>query len=191
MTNNTQTKMAAILAAAQEKVNQQTKTAFPFRQATNFEALQPAKPEVKDYDNLQDIEKAAKDGQVISLLNLSNLVNQKQPEPIPAPAAPKPLVSDIFPELSTYTIEDVLTGDEPAEDEPEEITPAPTQEANTALKIVDYSDKAFAIVTAVKPPEDVLNVLRLHGTYKAHLKCGKGWIFSKRHLAAIKAKLSL
>jgi hypothetical protein len=157
MTNNTQTKMAAILAAAQEKANQQTKTAFPFRQATNFEALQP--------DPV------------------------KQPEP--APAAPKPLVSDIFPELSTYTIEDVLTGYEPAEDEPEEITPAPTQEANTALKLVDYSDKAFAIITAVKPPEDVLNVLRLHGTYNAHLKCGKGWIFSKRHLNTIKAKLSL
>jgi hypothetical protein len=157
MTNNTQTKMAAILAAAQEKAIQQTKTAFPFRQPTNFQALQPEQV--------------------------------KQPEP--APAAPKPLVSDIFPELSTYTIEDVLTGYEPAEDEPEQITPAPTQEANTALKIVDYSDRAFAIITETKPCEDVLNILRLHGTYNPHLKCGKGWIFSKRHLNTIKAKLSL
>ena len=177
MTNNTQIKFAAILAAAQEKANEKT--------VVNFA---PAKPEpVKEYDNLKDIEQAAKSGEVISLLNLSNLINQ----PEPTPAAPKPLVSDIFPELSTFTVEDILTGYEPAEDEPEEIATAPTQEANAALKIVDYSDKAFAIITAVKPPEDILNILRLYGNYNSRLSCGKGWIFSKRHLNTIKAKLSL
>lgn len=80
-------------------------------------------------------------------------------------------------ELSTLTIEQLLN--------------EPEQPQQTEFTIIDYSDKSFAICTAVKPSEDILNIFRLHGTYNAHLKCGKGWIFSKRHLEAIKAKLSL
>ena len=92
------------------------------------------------------------------------------------------------PELSKYTIEDIITGCEPAEDEPQpEATATPTP----TFKIVDYSDRSFAIITETKPPEDVLNIFRLHGSYNAHLKCGKGWIFSKRHLDTVKAKLNI
>jgi hypothetical protein len=166
MTQDTTNKFAAILAAAQEKANLQATPKF----------TAPVKPApVKDFDNLQDIEKAAKNGEVISLLNLSNLVNQKQPEPV-----------NTAQELSTFTIEDILTGCEPAEDEPQTHT-----EPNKAFKIVDYSDRSFAIITETKPAEDILNIFRLHGTYNPHLKCGKGWIFGKRHLNTVKAKLSL
>ena len=169
MTQNTQSKFAAILAAAQEKANLKSTPKFTV----------PVNPEpVKEYDNLQDIEKAAKSGKVISLLNLSNLVNKKQSDPIQQPAQ----------ELSGYTIDDILTGCEPAEDEPQ---PQATEPAKNSLKIVDYSDKAFAIITETKPSEDILNILRQHGNYNSHLKCGKGWIFSKRHLNTVKAKLSL
>lgn len=87
---------------------------------------------------------------------------------------PKNEPEAIKPELSNVTIDDLLN------------TP---KQSN--LTIVDYSDRSFAIVTKEKPSEDILNVLRLHGTFNQFLKCGKGWIFSKRHLNEIKAKLSL
>lgn len=156
MTPNTQSKMATILAAAQAKANVQT--------TVTFAAITPKKEDTpKEFDNLQDIEQAAKNGEVISLLNLANLVNNDKP---------------VFkPELSTVTSADLLN------DAPNPIKPG--------LTIVEYSDRSFAIVTKEKPSEDILNIFRLHGTYNSHLKCGKGWIFSKRHLNAIKEKLSL
>lgn len=124
--------------------------------------------------------------------NIKATPSFKQPEAIqPEPPA------EPMPELSTFTIEDILTGYEPADDQPELCQPmtfelpAMKQQPQPALKIVDYSPKSFAILTASKPSEDILNVFRLHGTYNQHLKCGKGWIFSKRHLAAIKEKLGL
>ena len=129
MTNETQKKCAAILAAAQAKVTKHTVVKF---------------------------------------------TEQPKPEPIPEPEQTKP-------ELSTLTIEDILADTVVAQDAP--------QEANTDLKIVDYSDKAFAIITATRPPDEVLNILRMYGSYNSRLKCGKGWIFSKRHMAAIKEKL--
>lgn len=135
MTQSTQNKFAAILAAAQEKANLQS--------TPKFTAPKP--------------------------------IEAKQPEP-EQPAQ----------ELSNFTIEDILTGYEPAKDEPQA-----QEQPKTALKIVDYSDRAFAIVTETKPAEDILNIFRVHGTYNPHLKCGKGWIFSKRHLNTVKAKLSL
>lgn len=105
----------------------------------------------------------------------------KQPEQLPE--TPKPAVQ----ELSGYTIEDILTGCEPAEDEPEV-----QEHPKNGLKIVDYSDRAFAVISDTKPANEVLDVLRqCGGTYNRFLKCGKGWIFSKRHLQTVKAKLSL
>lgn len=161
MTQDTQSKMAAILLAAQAKANIQT--------TVNFAPKAPEQAP-KEFDNLQDIEQAAKNGEVISLLNLANLVKKDKP-------VFKPEVKDIFPELSTVTSADLLND---------------TQEPITGqYSTVDYSDRSFAIVTKEKPNEDILNIFRLHGTFNSHLKCGKGWIFSKRHLAAIKEKLSL
>lgn len=208
MNNDTKTKMAAILAAAQQKAASQTKTNF-----APAKPVKPAAPEVENYDNLKDMEQAVKDGKTISLLNMSNLVNDKQPAaapakpkirvtaqqvkqaqpppPPPMPVQPTPppmppvlqpaLFQEAAPELSTYTIEDILTGCEPAEGE----------DSKALLRIVEYSNRSFAIVTAEKPSEDILNILRMYGTYNQNLKCGKGWIFSKRHLKAVKAKLGL
>lgn len=113
--------------------------------------------------------------------NFSAPEQAKQPEPLPE--IPKPAVQ----ELSGYTIEDILTGCEPAEDEPEV-----QEQPKNGLKIVDYSDRAFAVISDTKPANEILDVLRqCGGTYNRFLKCGKGWIFSKRHLQAVKAKLSL
>lgn len=102
---------------------------------------------------------------------------------------PKPLEqTKPMPELSDFTIDEIITGCEPAPDEPQ---PQEPEQPKNSLKIIDYSDRAFAIITETKPSEDILNIFRLHGSYNSHLKCGKGWIFSKRHLETVKAKLSL
>lgn len=160
MNQDTKTKFAAILAAAQAKTAQQV-------------SVKPAQPEVKEYDNLKDIETAAKSGEVISILNLSNLVNEDKKTAFPFRQPTN--FTALQPELSTITFDDL-------------ITPEPKK---PAFSIIDYSDKSFAIVTKEKPAEDILNIFRLHGTYNSHLKCGKGWIFSKRHLETVKAKLSI
>jgi len=282
MTNNTQTKMAAILAAAQEKANQQTKTAFPFRQPTNFEALKPEaakQPEPMPTEQTQKVYKMLsftilwhegtneyenttfttwntakkafckiyddykesggfgydkvkccikwENGHEITdridvgngsdfnpylktfkeflqpqtgvmyesnlqvgdraklsfedeYLNLHELQAASVEEFLQSPNFINDAAEDETQELSDLTIEDIL------QDNPQE----PEQPKN-AFQIVYYSDKAFAIITAVKPPEDVLNIFRLHGTYNRNLRCGKGWIFSKRHLPAIKEKLGI
>lgn len=207
MKQETNNKFAEILAAAQAKANEKATPKFTAKTAT------PAKDKgetntPKEYDNLKDIEQAAKDGETISLLNLSNLVNQK---PKPAVILPKPQAQETppeattapTPELSQFTFDDLMKEQAPEFCAPQpfilpamkpaepQAQPEPTPAPEPLLKIVDYSDKSFAIVTAEKPSEEILNVLRQHGTFNKFLKCGKGWIFSKRHLPAIKAKLGL
>lgn len=51
------------------------------------------------------------------------------------------------------------------------------------LEIIDYSEKAFAVIGDTKPVKDQLK--ELGGRWNSHLKCGAGWIFSKRHLGAV------
>lgn len=46
------------------------------------------------------------------------------------------------------------------------------------LRMVDYSEKAFAIVGDTKPYRAQLK--KLGGRYNPKLKCGAGWIFSKK-----------
>lgn len=46
------------------------------------------------------------------------------------------------------------------------------------LRMVDYSEKAFAIVGDTKPYKAQLK--KLGGRYNPKLKCGAGWIFSKK-----------
>ena len=162
MTQDTQNKMAAILAAAQEKAKMQT--------TVNF-APKAAQQTPKEFDNLKDIEQAAKNGEVISILNLSNLVNNRKPE-----------VKDIFPELSDFTIEDLLN--ETPDQQPN--TPE-VKKAN--LTIVDYSDKAFAVIGETKAVKAQLRALG--GRFNMYLTCGIGWIFPKTKLDLVKATLSL
>lgn len=51
------------------------------------------------------------------------------------------------------------------------------------LNIIDYSEKAFAVVGDTKPVKDKLS--DLGGSFNARLKCGPGWIFSKKRLDAV------
>lgn len=128
-------------------------------------------------------------------------VPEKQPEPIqPEPETTQPeqvqQQPDAIPELSTMTIESLLNEDRQQVCSPSFFSmikayPLPVEETKPTLQIVDYSERSFAIVTTVKPSDDILNILRQHGTFNQFLKCGKGWIFSKRHLATIKEKLGL
>jgi len=74
MKQETQNKFAAIIAAAQQQA--ESKSATPFRGATDFSEMKKQSETPKEYDNLKDIQDAAKNGDVISLLNLSNLVNK-------------------------------------------------------------------------------------------------------------------
>jgi hypothetical protein len=142
MNQETQTKFAAILAAAQVKTASKT--------VTNFNSL-PI-PEIKP-------------------------VEVKQPEPLT--------------EVSNYTFDSLLSELQPENKEPEPITlPEPIKAINKP-EIVDYSDISFAIVFPEKPNEQTLDICRKYGKYNKYLKCGKGWIFSKKKYYSVKNALSL
>lgn len=55
------------------------------------------------------------------------------------------------------------------------------------IQIVDYSEKAFAVIGETKPLKD--NLKELGGSFNPRLTCGAGWIFSKTKLEAVKAFL--
>lgn len=57
------------------------------------------------------------------------------------------------------------------------------------LQIIDYSEKAIAIVGDTRAIKDTLKTLG--GRFNAHLTCGAGWIFSKSKEDAIKATLNI
>lgn len=57
------------------------------------------------------------------------------------------------------------------------------------LQIIDYSEKAIAIVGETRAIKDTLKTLG--GRFNAHLTCGAGWIFSKSKEDAIKATLNI
>lgn len=57
------------------------------------------------------------------------------------------------------------------------------------LQIIDYSEKAIAIVGDTRAIKDTLKTLG--GRFNAHLTCGAGWIFSKSKEAAIREALSI
>ena len=57
----------------------------------------------------------------------------------------------------------------------------------SGVQIIDYSEKAFAIVGETKEIKDTLK--SLGGRYTPHLSCGAGWIFSKKKEQEIRAKL--
>lgn len=55
------------------------------------------------------------------------------------------------------------------------------------IRLIDYSDKAFAIVGETKEIKEILK--SLGGRYNPHLNCGAGWIFSKKKEQEVKSKL--
>lgn len=52
-----------------------------------------------------------------------------------------------------------------------------------SARIVEYSDRAIAVVGDTRSIKDDLK--RLGGTWNGHLKCGAGWIFSRKKLADV------
>ena len=57
------------------------------------------------------------------------------------------------------------------------------EEEKLDINIVDYSEKSFAVIGDTKEyKEDFKN---LHGRWNPNLKCGKGWIFSKKRLVEV------
>lgn len=57
------------------------------------------------------------------------------------------------------------------------------------IKIIDYSEKSFAVVGDTKPIKETLK--KLGGCFNGRLTCGAGWIFSKTKLDTVKQALSI
>ena len=57
------------------------------------------------------------------------------------------------------------------------------------LQIIDYSEKAIAIVGDTRAIKDTLKTLG--GRFNAHLTCGAGWIFSKTKESALREALNI
>lgn len=57
------------------------------------------------------------------------------------------------------------------------------------VQIIDYSEKAIAIVGETRAIKDTLKTLG--GRFNAHLTCGAGWIFSKAKEATIREALNI
>lgn len=77
----------------------------------------------------------------------------------------------------------------PRNENEKETTPEqPTAKAE-GLQVVDYSEKAVAVIGDTKPHAEKLK--ELGGRFNARLKCGAGWIFSKKKEAAVRAAFGL
>jgi hypothetical protein len=96
-----------------------------------------------------------------------------KPTQAPAPVKVVEAAKISKPEMSTVTVEDILRDDAP----------------KSVVSIVDYSEKAFAVIGETKPIKDQLR--GLGGSFNAHLKCGAGWIFSKKRLQSVEAHLQI
>lgn len=60
------------------------------------------------------------------------------------------------------------------------------------FEVVNYSDKSFAILGTTKEDTDLhAKFKEIGGVFNKNLKCGAGWIFSKRHLQEVKAALGI
>lgn len=62
--------------------------------------------------------------------------------------------------------------------QPETATQTPTEPAKAgSIELIDYSDKAIAVIGETKPIKDILSALG--GKFNFRLSCGAGWIFPK------------
>ena len=68
-----------------------------------------------------------------------------------------------------------------------EVAKALTVEGGDSIEMVDYSEKSFALIGL--GTKAIKDELVKYGSYNRHLKCGPGWIFSKKQEATIKALL--
>lgn len=75
------------------------------------------------------------------------------------------------------------------EPQPESNNKEPLSISTQSIEIVDYSEKAFAIIGDTKPIKDKLK--ELGGCFNGRLSCGAGWIFSKSKLDTVKQTLSI
>lgn len=57
------------------------------------------------------------------------------------------------------------------------------------LELIDYSEKAFAIIGDTKPIKEMLS--DLGGSFNGRLSCGPGWIFSKSKIDTVKQTLNI
>ena len=77
-------------------------------------------------------------------------------------------------------------GTEAAEDTHTPTAAAVTVEADE-IKVIDYSEKAIAVIGNTKPIKDKLSAAG--GKFNPRLTCGPGWIFSKKRIEQVKAVL--
>lgn len=99
-------------------------------------------------------------------------------EPIAPEPIPEPIKEEIQQELSSITVDDLLND-----------TFSQPEEKKLNLKLIDYSEKAFAVIGDTKPIKDKLRLLG--GSFNSRLSCGMGWIFSKKRLETVKTELKL
>ena len=77
----------------------------------------------------------------------------------------------------------------PKEQKPVNTTKVEPIENNGKIEVVDYSEKAIAIIGDTKPIKDTLKALG--GRFNFRLTCGAGWIFPKTKEAEIKRILQM
>lgn len=65
----------------------------------------------------------------------------------------------------------------------------PAELSAGSLRIVDYSEKAIAVVGDTKQIKDILR--KLGGRFNSRLTCGAGWVFPKKKADEVRAALSL
>lgn len=53
------------------------------------------------------------------------------------------------------------------------------------MRIIDYSDKAIAVIGDTKPYKDELKAIG--GKFNPYLKCGAGWIFPAKRKAEVES----
>lgn len=75
-----------------------------------------------------------------------------------------------------------------AEQQPEQPNFKPVEVTAGEINIIDYSEKAIAVIGDTKPIKDKLKAMG--GSFNPRLTCGVGWIFPKKKLAEITAALS-
>ncbi|MGN6440202.1 MAG: hypothetical protein ACTHMM_26990 [Agriterribacter sp.] len=63
----------------------------------------------------------------------------------------------------------------------------PVSVDNVSVQIIDYSEKAFAVIGDTKPIKDLLR--SMGGKWNSYLSCGAGWIFSKKYLHTVQQAL--
>lgn len=70
-----------------------------------------------------------------------------------------------------------------------DIKAAMQEEEKVSVRIIDYSDKAFALVGETRTIKD--NLKSLGGRFNNKLSCGAGWIFPKSKLTTVQAFLNM